>query len=309
MPANIVQQPLQAVWSFWSKPHRSGRSTEWASEFHHALAWCLSVELARKHYPDTQLMTDDFGAHLLIDQLALPFTRVSTALNTLKAVDPQWWSLGKLVAYAAQDRPFVHIDADAFLWKPLPERVARASVFTQHPEPMAPGQSYQRPEELGYALQTTGGWLPDEWRWFRKAPQQRGECCGILGGNDLEFIHYYATLALSIVKGPENQAGLASLPHKDVTMIAVEQYMIAACVEYQHAHRARHGDVTLANIFASWDELLDPDAADRVGLIHLLSTAKRHAMLMRKLEARVWRDFPQRYARCEAPFKKNGLAN
>lgn len=74
---------MRAVCSFWSKPYRAGRSHPWSSEFHHALAWSLSLQEASRHYPDTWLYTDDDGARLLVDGLGLPFAHVSTGLNAL----------------------------------------------------------------------------------------------------------------------------------------------------------------------------------------------------------------------------------
>src|SRR5450631_1603665 len=67
----------------------------------------LSPMAARQHYSKTRLYTDAEGARVLIDELELPFERVSTCLNKLQGEDPEWWALGKLEAYARQDAPFV----------------------------------------------------------------------------------------------------------------------------------------------------------------------------------------------------------
>lgn len=124
----MTDQPLRAIWSFWSKPYWRQRRSGWASELHHWLAWILSVETARQHYPDTWLYTDDAGAEILVGQLGLPFVHVSTALNALASCDPDWWALGKVYTYSLQTAPFVHIDADVFLWKLLPERLSHISL-------------------------------------------------------------------------------------------------------------------------------------------------------------------------------------
>jgi hypothetical protein len=110
---------MQAVWSFWTKPYFAERWLCWYSDWHHWLAWGLSLRAASQHYPNTLLVTDDEGARILVDELKLPFRRVSTALNTLERANPEWWSLGKIEAYRRQHEPFVHIDTDVFLWKPL----------------------------------------------------------------------------------------------------------------------------------------------------------------------------------------------
>jgi hypothetical protein len=191
---------MRAVWSFWSKPFQAQRRHSWPSERHHLFAWVLYVETARRHYPDTWLVTNDGGASVLVDQLGLPFTHVSTTLNALAHHDPEWWALDKIYAYRMQEQPFVHIDSDVFLWKPLPERLERADVFAQNPEPLSWNTSYD-PERLEHAIQgTAGGWLPDEWQWYRRARDRRAECCGIFGGNRIDFINRFAEASIPVAR-------------------------------------------------------------------------------------------------------------
>src|SRR5262245_5668599 len=125
---------MRTVWSFWSRPHYADSHRMWISEKHHLLAWVLSVETARQHYPDTVLYTDSDGARLLVDALSLPFRCVSTTLDALADRDVAWWNLGKLCAYRAQEEPFLHIDSDVFLWRPLPAETAAGAVIVQNPE-------------------------------------------------------------------------------------------------------------------------------------------------------------------------------
>jgi hypothetical protein len=154
---------MKAVWSFWTKPYLAHRRSSWLSDKHHWLAWGLSVETAKQHYPETWLVTDDAGARMLVDGLGLQFTRVSTDLNALAQHDPDWWALGKICAHRLQTEPFVHLDTDVFLWKRLPQRLESADVFAQNPEPIWSGTPYYQPERLERVLgPASGGWLPDE---------------------------------------------------------------------------------------------------------------------------------------------------
>ena len=118
---------MRAVWSFWSKPFYAGSGWRWREPVHHLLAWGLSLRLARSHYPETVLITDTPGKTLLINQLGLSFTHVSTELDRLQDEYPGLWALGKLVTYSLQDKPFVHLDTDVFLWRPLPGRITSSS--------------------------------------------------------------------------------------------------------------------------------------------------------------------------------------
>ena len=120
--------------------------------------------------------------------------------------------------------PFVHVDTDVFLWRPLPESLEGAAVFAQNPEPIIPGMTCYRPEVLEDAL-AEGGDLPEEWRWYRSRPVPwRAECCGIFGGARTDFIRHYADLAIGLLQAPANFRLLAALGDKPSHMILAEQF-------------------------------------------------------------------------------------
>jgi hypothetical protein len=289
---------MRAIWSFWSKPFRA-REQYWTSALCHLFSWVVSVETARRHYPRTTLFTDDQGARTLIDGLGLEFDSVSTELNALAAHDPDWWVLGKLYAYRAMTEPFVHVDSDVFLWQPLPERLTSAPVFAQNPEPFG-STFYYRPDALESALRAgAGGWLPPEWTWYRSVgTEQRGECCGIVGGTRVDFIRHYARTGIRLVEEPANQPAWAVLGPKHGHCVLIEQYLLAACLDY---HRSTPGspyrDVSITYLFDTVGAAFDEREAERVGFTHLMG-AKRDGELARRLEARVQRDHPVYYERC-----------
>ena len=291
---------MRAVWSFWSEPFRAHYAGVWGTPLNHALAWVASVLSAARHYPDTMLVTDTFGAKLLVDRLALPFVEVSTELDRLRRHDPGWWMLGKLVAYAMQDRPFVHIDSDAFLWKALPARLETAPVLAQHPEHYGPEQRIYCPQDVEEAFADTGGIVPVEWQWARsRGPALSAENCGILGGRDIAFLRHYAQTALALVERPENAAGWARHPEKWRFTYVVEQFLLSACLGF---HRFDPGSpyrgVRCEYLFCSWDEARNPNQAAKLGYTHLMAYSKRAPDIMRRLADRVRRDWPEYYRRC-----------
>lgn len=292
---------MRAVWSFWTKPWRARSGWGWSSEKHHLLAWVLSVECARRHYPATTLVTDSDGARMLIDGLGLEIEEVSTELDRLATRDPALWMMGKLSAYRTQSEPFVHLDTDVFLWKPLPEHVEAAPVFAQNPEYFSLGASHYRPERMQRIMRgQTQGWIPKEWEWalsFGNA--QRGECCGIVGGNHLAFIRYYADTALRVIEEPCNREGWARVSEKYEYNTLIEQYHLAACVDY---HRNRpdspYRGVAIRYLFDSGADAFDPNHAAKLGFSHLIAHAKRSAAVAARLEKRVAQDYPAQYERC-----------
>jgi hypothetical protein len=291
---------MKVVWSFWSKPFEVHRRFSWPSERHHLFAWILSVETARQHYPDTSLITDDAGARLLVDWLELPFKSVSTELNALAQHNPDWWALGKIYAYRMQTEPFIHIDNDVFLWKPLPARVECADVFAQNPELISASTPHYQPERLARTLnQTTGGWIPQEWQWYQRTQHNRAECCGIFGGNRIDFINLFARASLRLIEEPTNRHALESLHDKRTLMLLVEQYLLSAFVEYHKSGSSLpFGNIKIEYLFNSVADAWNPDCAVQAGFTHLVAGAKQSPLFAQRLESRVQRDYPQYYKRC-----------
>ena len=291
---------MRAVWSFWSKPFQHHHKHAWQTDIHHLFAWVLSVETAKRHYPDTVLVTDQPGSHLLVDRLGLEFSSVSTELDRLNDADPAWWVLGKLWAYSLQREPFVHLDNDVFLWTRLPERLERAAVFAQNPEwfPFA-GESWYRPTVFTRAIRTARGWAPEEWWWSVSRHLNEAVCCGILGGSATAFFAHYASLAIRMIQHPRNRQAWASLGSPIGDNILMEQYLLAACLSFHRHHpgSAYHG-LDVDYLFASTEDAFDESRAAGAGYTHLIGGAKTNPVLLERLAARVERDYPEYYERC-----------
>lgn len=292
---------MRAVWSFWSKPLEEGCGWRWSTPTDHLLAWGLSLQLARRHYERTTLITDTPGKVLLVDALGLEFTEVTIDLDALAGEDPALWALGKLVAYGLQDEPFVHLDADVFLWRPLPTRLLAAPVLAQHPERFHLGDEGGAPGVLEDAFARHRLDLPAEWDWARSLwHNQLGQPnCGIVGGSDYEFIRYYSSLALNIVRNPRHAAVWSALNDKQSLNVIVEQFMLAACVEFHRSHpHSPFKGVHLRYLFPSGPAAFDRSWASRVGFTHLLAEAKRDPRVAHRLRERTRREDRAFYRRC-----------
>jgi len=280
---------MRAVWSFWSRPFLREKGRIWRSPLHHLLAWGLSLRLARRHYPDTMLVTDTPGKLLLVNRLGLSFAHVSTELDSLRNADPGWWALGKLVAYRLQDVPFVHLDTDVFLWRPLPPGVAGAPVFSQCPEDHPPLELWCGPHEVEPAFEEHGLMLPAEWQWSRSGNPHfyREANCGIMGGNCIDFVRYYADLAIDLVLNPAHAPAWNRFSDRAGFNMVVEQFLLHACVEFHRFHPSSpFRGICMRYLFSSYQEALDQRAAARAGYTHLLGDAKSNAFIAHRLEQR-----------------------
>jgi hypothetical protein len=293
---------MRAVWSFWSEPYRAGSGFRWRAPVHHLLAWGLSFRLAQAHYPQTVLVTDSPGRALLAGRLGLPFSHVSTELDRLRGADPAWWALGKLTAYSLQDQPFVHLDTDVFLWQALPDGLAGAPVLAQHPETYHQADDRCGPRIVEDAFARAGVPLPAEWQWSRSRPARHfvQANCGIVGGTQVGFLRGYAQLALDLVLSPRHAAAWAAVPGKAELNTTVEQFLLVACAEYHRSDPASpHRGVYLRYLFPSTGAAFDPARAARLGYTHLLAEAKQDPQVTARLAARVRREDPAFYRRCE----------
>jgi len=294
---------VRAVWSFWSKPYNEGHGWRWRDPVHHHLAWGLSRRLAGSHNPQTTLITDTPGRQLLVDQLGLEFTYVSNELDRLNDADPALWALGKLVAYSLQDEPFVHLDADVFLWRPLPDWLISAPVLAQSPEDFHAVDEPDGPRPIEDAFGRAGLSLPAEWQWARSLGGRRFReaNCGILGGTNADFLRHYAGLALDLVLNPAHSSAWAAMPDIGRLNTAIEQFFLLACVAYHRFNPASpYRGVHVRYLFPTTYEAYGPEHAARAGYTHLLGPAKRNEYVATRLAQRVRAEDPAFYERCLA---------
>jgi hypothetical protein len=282
---------MRAVWSLWTKPMLARPSTIWLHERSHWLSWVLSVETARRHYPEVALVTDREGARVLVEEIGLRFTEVSTELDALDGVETRWWAIGKLFAHRAQRAPYVHVDADAYLWNRLPAIVEHAPVLAQSPEPVI-GPFYD-PWRLHDQLERMAGGAPEAWTWYLRHGRQIAACCGIVGGQDVGLLRSYAELAIDVALSPRYRAVWKS--HGTEThMVTIEQYLLPACVAHRRAKRGGGRDVYLQYLFPS----ASFDRAKEVGYTHVIGYAKWNPKANARVEEVVRRDYPALYRRC-----------
>ena len=228
----------------------------------------------------------------------MEFSQVLLDLNDLADTGPNWWAISKLRAYALQTEPFVHIDDDVFLWNPLPQRLETAQVFAQHPEWHEYGRSFYKPEFFEHAIYNQGGWLPTELsHYVHPSGYLRAENCGILGGSNIDFINYYASQALELINHPLNQPVWVNLERKDNHFILIEQYFLAACIEFHKNNKeSNFYGIDIEYLFPSYQAAVK--TAPAMGFTHLIASAKRNPSLLDRLEQRVRTDYPHRYQRC-----------
>lgn len=97
------------------------------------MAWCYSVLKLREFYKELELYTDFEGKNILIDLLQLPYSKVYTDYEYID-VNPNLWAYPKILTYNRQEKPFIHIDGDIFIWKKFDKALEGADLIAQNLE-------------------------------------------------------------------------------------------------------------------------------------------------------------------------------
>jgi hypothetical protein len=133
---------MKIIMSLWTKPCTDGKSHGFRSVEEMIESLILSVNVAKKHYPDIHFYTDKLGYEWITPHLdQLPFTKIEVCLDDFNWVPDVYWSFVKVYVYTLQKEPFIHIDNDVFLWDKIPEYILEDKDFVfQETEPMTWGQ-------------------------------------------------------------------------------------------------------------------------------------------------------------------------
>lgn len=313
---------MKIIQSLWTKPlmldvQRGKVSGGWPSWDHYWASWVLSAWQAHITHGTVDLVTDRVGAQILVEELQLPFRHVSLALDDIPStVHPALWAYGKVVAYeehAQRGEPFMHIDSDVYLWKPLPDQVTIAAIAAQHYEwaPHYPPfhDIYTRPRKTMRALMRH---LPVA--WTPHAGDDHAINMGIFGGCDLDTIAEYCRQVRSFVEHPDNQPGwkLIAEPSGDgqgsaagIRNVGWSNMLIEQQTAYCVAHQR---GVSMAMLFEK-DAMDDIDAVgNTLGYTHVMGTKKQpiDSDFMQRLERRLRETYPHAWARIKAGFSLTG---
>lgn len=190
-----------ALYSFWSKPYREKNAFKTFAEFNterdFVLSWSTSVKLSKQNFKKVVLVTDSWAWENIFKDLKLPFDEVKLSLDGIKH-NTDIWSVSKAYSVLEMDEPFLHIDSDAYIWKPLSTEFLTKDVLVQDGEGKIDRDQYTLYLGLEWDYQKylkgTNKYLDnsnlkdrDVYAWN----------CGIVGGTNVEFLHKWASEMIS----------------------------------------------------------------------------------------------------------------
>ena len=237
-------------------------------------SWFFASQFYKNVYLVTDSKSKSFFSHI-------PFTKIYTDLDELTDLDSKYyryWSLGKIktMEFAAKfNRPFVQIDYDVFLKKPLPDWLTSADLFCQSPEPVDifPYNLevfYNKFKHLGYS----------------SVRSENAYNCGIFGANNLEFIKKFSKSAYEFVTHKDND-WVFDLDHDKENYNGSHMYLSSSsnnlagfqCAiwieQYYLACAAQKEKINVKLLFDIWERNEEfSKLAGKYGYVHLMEGKK-----------------------------------
>jgi hypothetical protein len=256
------------------------------SNLHYWASWAYSCLTAKKHYGTVNLVTDTDGEKI-VKEIGLPYNNISTELNRIETKVPNTlWAYGKIVAYSIQNKPFIHIDGDAYFLDRLSSDLEDADVIVQNIEDRS-NTSF----DLGYHMSHLISQMQykiDGWDKFNA--DKSALCLGIFGGKNLDAIKGYSDQVIKMVECDSNKAFWAKKYNWARFNVSIEQHA-AYCY-------FKHHDVQVSPYvsMAEWENRFN-----KAQFSHLMSR-KTNLTRCQKLIDDLKADFPEYYNRVNDLF-------
>jgi len=167
----------------------------WFAPEYHLMSWALSCLQIKKIYGAVDLYASSNAAKLLVDVLELPYTNLHITHDHLYVADERLWALPKILTYSLQEKSFLHLDGDVFIFKPFSDTLLSGGLIAQNVE-----------EATGYYT-TTQRELIEHFSFFPVCVKDdftstvpiKAVNAGILGGSNVDFIKKYAYTAFEYI--------------------------------------------------------------------------------------------------------------
>lgn len=284
---------MKIIHSFWSRPSLAKFNDfekvdgGWINAKYHLMSWALSCLLVKRHYEEIELVTDNHGAKLLIDSLDLPYTKINLTLDNINKYSPKLWALGKIHAYLDQKDPFIHIDGDVFIWEKFSNEIENGKLIAQNVDLYNLKEYYNA---LIY-LKAQGFVLPAELDGIKNLRDlSYSYNAGIIGGNDIDFIHYFSKRSLAFIEQNVNKIN----PEFQESSFAIiyEQLLFAFLAK----ERKVPVTVLFKGLTEEFKNLSDfQNRLRQIKYVHIMNISKMQYHICHELEMQLMTQFPNYY--------------
>ena len=232
----------------------------------------LSALLALENYDNIHLITTEKGKEFLG---GIPYTSVSIFDEDIDTKLKETWSISKIYAYQQilkQNKPFLHIDYDVFLFKRLPDWIEKSEIAVQHLEDVDILKKY-------YNIDVFENKCPNLFLYNKDI--KKAANMGIFGGNNLDAIGFYVDETLKLFNDVDNRKSFwlpknVGLTYHNAKAILLEQFYLMNCLETIEIKTTP----LFKNLINGWPTEKD---ATEYGYTHLLGS-KGNIELMKQIE-------------------------
>ena len=269
----------------------------WLSPQHHLMSWALSCLSLKEHYQDLTLYSDSQAAHILIDKIGLPYSEVVVAYDNFKCL-PIHWALAKVKTYSMQERPFLHVDGDIYLARPLPKRIEKSRLAAQNREY---GTSYYK-RMMDRLLACPGIRIPDYLEQGLREESVSSYNMGFFGGKDLNFIRHYCEEVFKFFE--ENRMNDPTCSNSAISCnVIFEQVFFAVMADKENRKVTTVLQRAMRDEGYTGKEFCDIAHFNRHRFFHMLGGHKSSKTNCRNLELILLRKYPETYERITNLFR------
>lgn len=258
-------------------PYKDGCG--WIKPEYNAMSWALSCLQLKKVYGKVTLYANKRAASFLLEELHLPYDNVVLFPETYKLPHPELWALPKIWTYSLQQKPFLHIDGDVFLFDKLSEDLVSGDVVGQNIEIATEYYtSMQREIEEHFT------YFPDVVKNdFAKDEPIRAINAGILGGSDIELFKEYTAEAFRYINNNVHHFPLVTVDHFNVFF---EQHLLYVMAMEKNSNiKLKYNDIIEDKGYSYIGNIMDaPMCRDYV---HLLGHFKKDEFTCQKMSFKV----------------------
>ncbi|ASU36311.1 DUF6734 family protein [Mucilaginibacter xinganensis] len=296
---------MKILQTFWSGPadkaNQNLLSTKagWLSCEYHWMSWALSCLQAKSVFGDVNLVTDEKGKQILIDQLELPYSTVSVSLEgTLDNYHPALFSLAKIHTYGTQAEPFLHLDGDVFLWQKPDADFMNSRLLAQNLDKNLEFYPYT----LNQINQHFTFVPPVLQRQHYENKDVYGSNAGLIGGSDLDFFRWYSREAFDFID--KNKDNLNKVNTGSLNFI-FEQYLFCQLAAENRIPVTYYRPMVDDPVFKDYIKFEDHP---NVAMVHPVGNFKKYHHVCDHVARTLRSDYPDYYYRIIDLVRSEGLS-
>ena len=272
----------KAIYSYWN-PQRNGAGFNSVKDF--LCMFSLSVMVSKDHFEEIEVYTDNWGV-LLLDGIDLPIV-VNNKLEELnkKKVPNDFWAYPKIVSYAEQKEPFIHIDNDVIMWDGIRKSALDKSYIFQ---------SIEEFDKYTHYAPIIEDYKDMPIKPIELLKLNESVNFGVFASDDMELIKEYKDIVDKYIFSPENQEKLNSTEYiKSYQNIFFEQYFFMQLLVQKNLMDK------VGLLFPQYNLSESDTNCEEYRYTHLWAGSKREKKLINKVKRRLKKDYKEIYTQIQ----------